>query len=161
MNSSHPETELYKRLKESYPNILIENGIYIIPSLGYQFGVQETDGGINLIYKGRIIKTYPMDESVVEEVTTILGECIFIFDDEEWEMITFIGLAYVVWYARNPFLSGELYIGDGICEEYPYEGEEYIEDHLTVREICEELFKRRPDLPFIGFKYEKLSFIYI
>lgn len=161
MNSSHSETELYKRLKEAYPNILIENGVYIIPAFGYEFRVREMGGEINLIYKGRIIKTYQIDESAVEKVSTILGECIFIFDDEEWEMFTFIGLAHVVWYARNPFLSGELYIGEGIHVEDPWEESEYIDRHLSAREMCDELFKRRPDLPFISFKYEKRSFIYI
>lgn len=161
MNGSHPDTELYKTLREEYSDIVVENGIYIIPQFGYQFGIQETDGEINLIYKGRIIKTYSIYKSVVKKVVGILDDCLFTFDNEECEMFTCIGLAHVIWYVRNIFYSGSLYIGEGIHVEDPWEEPEYIEDHLTVRELSGELFKRRPDLPFLNFKCGKQSFIYI
>ena len=161
MNSDHPDTELYRTLREEYPDIVVENGIYIIPAFGCEFGVQEMDGRINLIYKGRIIKTYPIDESVVKKVVDILEECLFIFDPEELVMHIFINVAHIVWYARNIFLSGELYISGGIYEKDSYESSTYIDGNLSAEEVMEELFKRRPDLPFIRFKYRKQSFTYI
>ena len=158
------KTKLYIELDHTFNTILVEGDIYIIPIFGYHFGIQETPTKINLIYKGRVLRTYPNTAEGIFAVVKILYDGFFIRCDTlkgthmlAYEMAdnnTFFH--NMVWKTSHPFSTGDL-----IIDMYRSDCVEFIDDPLTAAEVSEEIFKRYPELPLIHFGYKNQHFIYI
>ena len=158
------KTKLYIELYQIFNTILVECGVYIIPIFGYHFGIQETTTEINLIYKGRVLRTYPNTAEGIFTVTKILYDCVFIRCDTlkgthmfAYEMVDNNTFTHnMVWKTSHPFSSGDLIIGI-----YHTDCVEFIDHPLTAAEVSEEIFKIYPELILIHFGYKNQHFIYI
>lgn len=144
-------TKLYNTLERTFNVVFDVGGVYILPMFGFQFGIQETSRKINLIYKGKILKSYLNTTADVRMLLTILYESIFTVSWSDPEMTTSISRCNITWKSPNPFSSGTLSIGESEC----------IDKQLTISDMAEEIFSRYPHFPLLVFKYEKLRLIYI
>lgn len=144
-------SKLYNTLERTFNAVFDMGGVYILPMFGFQFGIQETNQKINLIYKGKILKSYSNTTADVRMLLTILYESIFAVSWSFPEMTTSISRRKITWKSPNPFSSGTLSIGENEC----------IDKQLTISDMVEEIFSRYPHFPLLVFKYEKQRLIYI
>lgn len=155
------DTKLYNKLEGTFGYVKEVKGIYIIYDFGAQFGIQETDRKINLIYKGKIIKSYPNNESTIRSVCNMLYGCSFVESTMNGEMFTVLHCGTLNWYSPNPFSTGTLSIGKGVYEHKEVVEDEYIDQPLSITDVVKEIFKRLPYLPVLSFKYDGRVFTYI
>lgn len=158
-------SKLYQELTQTFRVTILwgKEHEYILPVFGRYFKIIETPSDFKLVYKDQLIQSYPNTHESIKSINTILHDCVFneCGSGSNKQMCIYEKLSSgryhykIVWNVSGPFSSGALTIDK-------YDGEnEYLPGPLTAQEVAEEIFRRFPHLPFICFRINQTSFIYI
>ena len=130
-------SNLYIHLKQKFDSVIPLRDRYIIPVFGREFCIQESRTEIKLIYKGKVIETYPNTQLSIEGICDMLYACILSPTYDGTGILTSINGGEIVWNTHSPFSTGTLHIEEEVYKKDMPVGGEYINEPLTAGEVAE------------------------
>lgn len=149
-------SRLENELERSFSGMHRSDSLYTSSLFGGFLGIEETDHQIHIINKDDIIRSYPNTQTGIKQLCEILDDSVVVFNSRLHTMYALIGYSKVTWLVTNPFGAGALYV-----DHRGHGKDRSVNKYLTADEVAEILFEEFPQQPFVNFRIDGMSFLYV
>lgn len=149
-------SRLEKELEKRFSGMYKFGDLYTSPVFSRFLGIEETDHQIHIINKGNIIRSYPNTQTGIKQLCEMLDDSVVVFNSRLHTMYALIGYSKVTWLVTNPFRAGALYV-----DHRGHRKDRSVNKYLTADEVAAILFEEFPQQPFVNFRIDGMSFLYV